>query len=438
MLEPTCITSVLSPETKAVFIAYSGGIDSHVLLHLSTLDEELKSKITAVYVHHGLQQEADEWAKHCKVAALNLGVKFKCLTVDIKGKAGQSLEELARDARYHVLESLLQPNDVLLLGQHREDQMETMLLQLFRGAGVQGLSAMPLIIPFGEGSMCRPFLDVSKQEIKDYAVRNQLFWVDDFSNKNDDFDRNFLRNQIVPQLRKKWPSLDKTVARSARHCANAQNIIDNLAKELFKKVYSEVDLTLNIAELIILDSNKQNMVLREWFKSRQLRMPSEKKLLGIVDEVINAKKSANPEIRGQGYSIRRYRNKLFCLEKTGADKNNCKQQWDKEKKQLILNAGSKLILSESDKGLLKKRWNTAEVLVDFRQGAEKIKVPAREGRHSLKKLYQEKAIPPWMRSEIPLIYLDGQLAAVADLWISDDFYCCGKGLCYRIDWLRGD
>jgi tRNA(Ile)-lysidine synthase len=436
MLTSNCITAILPSETEKIFIAYSGGVDSHVLLHLSALTEGFKSKITAVYINHGLQAETDAWAVHCQMVAQALGVKFKCLKVNVQKTAGKSLEELAREARYQAFKTLLGQYDVVLLAQHREDQMETVLLQLFRGAGVQGLSAMPEAISFGQGLMCRPFLDIAKQEIDDYATDSKLSWVEDPSNKSDDFDRNFLRNQIVPQLKQKWPALDKTIARSARHCANAHRLSENLAKELFTQVIDMADQTLNIVQLLELDTNRQYLVIRQWFKVNQLRMPAEKIMQGIVNEVINAKESSNPEIRGQGYSIRRYRNKLFCLKLSDFNTECCEQHWKENTKQLELNDGSKLIISESAEGISEAVWKNACVTVKFRQGAEKIRLSGREGRHSLKKLYQEKSIPPWLRSNIPLIYLDGNLAAVADLWVSAEYSSHLKEPCYQIDWLK--
>lgn len=303
MLEINTITSLIPADSNKLFIAYSGGIDSHVLLHLAASDESLKPKITAVYVHHGLQTEADAWAEHCQSVASALGVQFKSIKVNVKKTAAQSLEELARDARYQAFESLMDEADVVLLGQHREDQMETMLLQLFRGAGVQGLAAMPSTIPFGKGLMCRPFLDISKQEINDYALENHLSWVEDPSNTSDDFDRNFLRNQIVPQLKQKWPALDKTIARSARHCGNAHRLSEDLAEQLLKQVFNKDDQTLNITQLRELDWIKQTLLIRQWFKIQHLRMPAEKTLKSIINEVINAEESRNPEIKGQGLSL---------------------------------------------------------------------------------------------------------------------------------------
>jgi len=433
MLKPDCITALLPADLEKIYIAYSGGVDSHVLLHIVALNPKLKSKVTAIYVHHGLQDEADAWAEHCRVISLGLDVSYKAINVSIDKSSGKSLEELAREARYQVLKPLLDKNDVVLLAQHREDQLETVLLQLFRGAGVQGLSGMPESILFGKGRMCRPLLDVSKQDINDYAVNNQLSWIEDPSNKSDDFDRNFLRNQIVPELKTKWPAIDVTVARAARHCASAHVQLNELAISLFKQIVDESDQTLDIQKLKVLDSDKQSLVLRQWFKESQLRMPAEKLIFSIINEVVNAAESKNPEIKGKGYSIRRYRNRLFCLKTVKFYKPLSEQAWPVNTKKIELSDNSVLCISDSDQGIPKHLWESAEVLVKFRQGAEKIRLPGRAGRHTLKKLYQERGIPPWQRGMIPLIYIDKQLAAVANLWISADYFSINKEPCYKIN-----
>lgn len=435
MLEIDCISSVIAPETKNVIIAYSGGVDSHVLLHLAASHVDLKPRVTAIYVDHGLQLEAKGWAGHCQTVAYDLGVKFKCLAVKIKRTAGQSLEELARDARYQALKTILGCDDVVLFAQHREDQMETVLLQLFRGAGVQGLSAMPQTMAFGAGTLIRPFLDVSKQEINDYAVKNKLCWVEDPSNKSDEFDRNFLRNQIVPQLKQKWPALDKTVARSARHCASAHQLTESVAEELLNQVRGKSGQVLSIVRLLALDDSKQYLVVRQWFKCQNLKMPSEKRVQSILNEVVKAKAEAHPEIKTQAYCIRRYRGELFCIQPTGFDGLPAELQWVAGVKQLLLSDGSKLELLESSIGIPKAVWESAEVKVRFRQGAEKISLPGRVGRHTLKNLYQEKAIPPWQRGKIPLLYLNNKLAAVADLWVDSNYFSDRNEPCYRIGWV---
>jgi len=219
----------LENEQQRFYIAYSGGVDSHVLLHCCASMPQLKDRLTAVYVHHGLQAEAESWAKHCGKTAEDLGVEFLMLRVNAKAAPGESPEEAARNARYAVLKSLIKADDALLLAQHREDQLETVLLQLFRGSGLRGLSGMPERMAFGAGVMLRPLLNTPKQTIGDYARARQLSWIEDPSNQSNDYDRNFLRNAVVPLLKQRWPAIDKTVARSAKHCADAQVLVDEVA-----------------------------------------------------------------------------------------------------------------------------------------------------------------------------------------------------------------
>ena len=435
MLTENTITENLPPKVERVFVAYSGGVDSHVLLHLVGLCPSLTSKITAVYVHHGLQAEADDWAKHCEAISKYLDVPFLCLKVDAKKSVGQSQEEVARNVRYDALKGLLQAEDVLLVAQHQEDQLETVLLQLFRGAGVQGLSGMPSSIEFGLGVMCRPFLDISKQVINEYAAQYRLHWIEDPSNLSDAFDRNYLRNQILPLLKQRWPRLDKTVSRSARHCAATHKLLNEMAEVEFERIYDIADKTLNIKLLAELELAKQHLVLRRWFTVNALRMPSEKLLQRIVVEVLAARQDANPNVQGTGFSIRRYRNKLFCLRYADIDGEiSSEVTWPKELGYVRLSGVGVLSLCESGEGLSKNVWMNADVLIKYRQGAEKLKLAGRTGHHSLKKLFQEQGIPPWVRNKIPLVYLNGQLAVVAGLWISADFVSKEKDSCYQIVW----
>ncbi|KAF3982529.1 MAG: tRNA lysidine(34) synthetase TilS [Methylococcales symbiont of Hymedesmia sp. n. MRB-2018] len=433
MLTFQTIVSTLPADTEKIYIGFSGGKDSHVLLHILASKIEIKSKVCAVYIHHGLHVEADEWQKHCQVIALENGVSYQSIKVNAEKQNRQSQEEIARDARYQAFKSLLTKNDVLLLAQHRQDQMETVLLQLFRGSGVQGLAAMPLSTNFGKGKMIRPLLDVSQTAIDEYAKQHKLQWIEDPSNQNDEFDRNFLRNQILPQLKKRWPALDKTVSRSARHCADSYHLNDDLSKQLLNSLYNANEKSLNITQLLELNDNKQHYVIRQWFTVNQLRMPSEKVLIRIIREVLKAKPSANPEIRTKTYCIRRYRDKLFCFKNDMAALSEDDKCWKKGANKLRLNA-SILSLSEASEGISKTQWNESEVTVKFRKGSEKIKLAGREGRHTLKKLLQEKEIPPWERALVPLIYLNDSLAAIADLWVSEDFIACSTKQCVLIQW----
>jgi tRNA(Ile)-lysidine synthase len=418
-----------------VFIAYSGGVDSHVLLHLCASIAELKNKITAVYVHHGLQAEADFWAAHCQKSAEQLGVDFLLRQVNAQPLPGQSPEEAARNARYSALKPLIGCNDVLLLAQHRDDQLETVLLQLFRGSGLRGLSGMPEIAAFGQGWMLRPLLNVAKQALDTYARAHALNWVEDPSNQRSDYDRNFLRNEIVPLLKQRWPALDKTVVRSARHCANAQVLVSEMAEGFFSAVLNPDDDTLSIHHLQLLDPLKQALVIRQWFQAMALKMPAQALVERIFQEVIGASASSDPVLSAPGYCIRRYRDKLYCL-KQGAKQAWRELHWPPEQSTLKITDDRCLHIIPSATGIAFEQWRQAVVTVRFRRGGEKIRLPGRAGHHALKNLFQEAGIPPWERECLPLIYLDDQLAAVAGYWISAEFYDQKADGCIRLVWRK--
>ena len=414
-----------------VYIGYSGGVDSHVLLHLCTSITRLKDKITAVYVHHGLQAEAESWARHCKKTTESLGIDFILLRVNADARQGESPEEAARNARYNAFRSLIGVDDVLLIAQHREDQLETVLLQLFRGSGLRGLSAMPEIMAFGHGVMLRPFLNVSKLAIDDYAQAHALNWVDDPSNLSNDYDRNFLRNAVLPLLKQRWPACDKTVARSARHCADAQVVISAVAEELFLQVFNIADKTLCISQLKSYEITQQQLVIRTWFQVLNLKMPAQAFVERLQSEVLLAREDSDPVLSGQGYCVRRYRDKLYCLKKVSTEIVR-DSVWPTGQASIRVSDHQILFCVVSSVGICREQWQSAAIVVKARHGGEKIRLPGRQGHHALKKLFQEAGIPPWEREAIPLVYLDGKLAAVGDLWISADFYSEKMQDCIRL------
>ncbi|MGZ8136861.1 MAG: tRNA lysidine(34) synthetase TilS [Methylococcaceae bacterium] len=432
-LDAQIIESALNGFTQAprIYIGYSGGVDSHVLLHLCASVTHLKSKITAVYIHHGLQEAADAWIEHCQQTALKLNVNFLALRVNALPQSGESPEEAARNARYQALRSLIGINDLLLVAQHREDQLETVLLQLFRGGGLPGLSGMPRSMVFGQGFMLRPLLNETKQAVIDYANAQQLNWVEDPTNLSNDYDRNFLRNAIVPLLKQRWPTVDKTVTRSAKHCADGQMLISALGETLFLSVFNSVDKTLTISRLQTLPIIEQPLVIREWFRRLHLKMPALGFVERILHEVIASKADSDPILQGQGYCIRRYRDKLYCLQQSEPE---ALQDiiWPADQLSITVPNNDILSRAQSSAGILLEQWETAVVTVRFRRGGEKIILPGRQGHHSLKKLFQEAGIPPWERELTPLIYLNDKLAAIGDLWISAAFFCEKANACISI------
>ncbi|MDD2863812.1 MAG: tRNA lysidine(34) synthetase TilS [Methylococcales bacterium] len=293
-----------------IFIGYSGGVDSHVLLHACAAISEFKNQITAVYIHHGLQKEADEWAIHCEKTAVNLDVSFLQIRVSANAKRGESPEEAARNARYDAFKNLIGENDVLLIAQHREDQLETVLLQLFRGSGLKGIAGMPEKTAFAKGHLLRPLLNIGKDEINSYALENKLAWIEDPSNQSTIYDRNFLRQDIIPKLKQRWQSLDKTVARTATHCAEAEVLISNLAQTQFQTVLNE-DNSLDILKLLTFSEIEQRLILREWFAFLNLKMPSQDFLQRILNEVVFARMDRHPILHKKGVTICRKKNTLL-------------------------------------------------------------------------------------------------------------------------------
>ncbi|MEN9847337.1 MAG: hypothetical protein RL368_77, partial [Pseudomonadota bacterium] len=219
MFDPTQLLQTLQelPPCRRYWVAYSGGLDSHVLLHaLAKLRTHCTAHLHAVHIHHGLNPRADEWAKHCQQVCADLGIPSTVHAIHIPRNTGASLEALARDARYAALKSIIGEGEVCFTAHHGDDQAETVLLQLFRGAGVAGLSAMPRSAPLGNGWQVRPLLNYSRTQLQHYATTQQLHWIEDDSNLDLRFDRNFLRHAVLPILRQRWGSLSPTLQRVAQ------------------------------------------------------------------------------------------------------------------------------------------------------------------------------------------------------------------------------
>ena len=312
--------------------------------------------------------------------------------------------------------------------------METLLLQLFRGAGVDGLAGMPVDTEFGRGRMLRPFLDTSKTDICEYAVVNNLQWVEDPSNQSSDFDRNFLRNHIVPLLKQRWPALDKTVARSAAHCGEASWMLEEWVGPVLAEMLDPESKSISLAGLGGLSDSQRRFVLRKWLARFGLKPPSTAVISALAEQVaIRPSKTSSPKLQIQGHHVLGYRQSLYCIPAAALGKFAGDLIWPKPDERLDLANGYCLIRMEASSGIGKDYWDKAEVSIKARIGGEKLKLPGRAGHHSLKKLYQEAGIPPWEREQRPLVYLDGRLAAVVGLWVAE-WAWASEAVCYRVVW----
>ena len=401
------------PDAKVLWVAYSGGCDSHALLHaLVALRSEITSEIKAVHINHGLSPLANEWEEHCRLSCEQLAVPYMAISVNARLK-NKSPEEAARFARYVEWKKMLGKNEVLLLAHHQDDQAETVLIQLLRGSGVKGLAAMPAKQNFSKGLLCRPMLGFLREEIVSYAVENGLNWIDDPSNFDTDFDRNFLRHEVVPLLETRWPSLKKTLSRSASHQADADQLLTELAFQDWHRIHENKQI--KISDLMKLSVKRQRNVLRYWIADVcELAIPDTVHLQRILDEVLLAAADATPEVIWRGGEVRRYQGLLYAQEKRVDAENTIELIWSNIEKPLeLIKGGQKLSAKPAvSVGLSQEKLKNTEISLRFRQGGETCRPAGRGNTQQLKKLFQEWQIPPWQRASIPLIYVDGKLAEV--------------------------
>ncbi|WP_455210107.1 tRNA lysidine(34) synthetase TilS [Kaarinaea lacus] len=408
---------------RRLWVAYSGGVDSHVLLFATShiRDQLSEVDVNAIHVDHRLSPLSSQWSEHCQRVCQQLHIPYQCLVVDAKAASGESPEAKAREARYQAFESILGADDCLLTAHHQDDQAETLLLQLLRGSGPRGLAAMPIQSKLGDGTLGRPLLNVSREEIHQYARAQGLLWIDDISNDNPAFDRNFLRLHVIPLLKQRWPAMAKTVSRSAQLCADTIAIIDAVADEDLQYVIDGSIERLSITRLQSLSRERQHNAVRAWLNVLNLPCPSQKNLHHIWSQVIETQPESTPHLQWPGAEVRRYRDHLFAmLPMPDFDNNQC-IVWNLENSLSIAGVGRIQAIATTGRRGLKKQF-PQPVTIRFRQGGERCKLPKRGGEHSLKNLFQEMGVVPWMRERIPLVYVGNQLAAVGDLLICEGFY----------------
>ena len=375
----------------------------------------------AVHIHHGLQAGADTWDAHCAEVCSRLEVEYKCIHVDAAPGPGESPEDAARNARYHALEKELQQDEVLLTAHHQDDQAETLLLQLMRAAGPAGLASMPAVKSFGPGYHVRPLLEFSRQSLRDYAEEHNLVWVDDPSNADTSYDRNYLRKEIMPRLMHNWTHANEAISHAADLQQDALEIIDAMAAIDLAAVSNQQRNSLSISKLKQLSSARQYNVLRYWINVSAHDRPRRNILDEIMDSVLPAAEDATPLVLWGSTEIRRYQDVLYVLPALSDHEIHHVYAWDGEQPLFIEALNLELRLEQARGRGLRQSAVTRGMTVSFRQGGEQIRPQGRQHTHSLKKLMQEAGIPPWQRNRIPLIYIDHQLACVCGYWVADAF-----------------
>ncbi len=399
-------------QSKTIWIAYSGGLDSQVLLHLC-VQSKYTNKIKAIHIHHGLSKNADNWVGHCKEICQNLKIPLIINYIQINEIKRKSLEELARHKRYEIFEKLLEENDILLMAHHADDQAETFLLRAFRGSGVEGLSAIPQQRTLGKGLLYRPLLNFSRMELQKYAHENNLKWVEDDSNQNEAFDRNFLRKQIIPVLKNRWKGLEKTLCRTAHIQTETAQLLLEVAKEDLIKCQGNDKNILDIKNLLQLSEQRQANLLRYWLKDLNFEIPSRIKIQQIQEDILLSKIDRQPCVNWEGVEIRRYRQDLYAMSPLPPKISQPIEFTWNIKEKLKLPFGE--LKAENEKFGLPN--NTYQIR--FRKGGETCFVYGQH--HEVKKLLQEKGVPTWLRAFIPLIYHENILVAIPNVVIADEW-----------------
>ncbi len=401
-------------DVRCFRVGLSGGLDSSVLLHILH-NARPAAKLKAVHINHGLRPNAGLWEQSCADICNRYGIEIDVLRVDARAARGESPEAAARHARYAAIEALLEPGDCLLTAHHRDDQAETLLLQLLRGSGPAGLAGMPELAPFGPGWHLRPLLAFDRSTLHDYAYAAGLEWTEDDSNSDSRYDRNFLRQQVIPLLQRRWPSLARTLGRAAQHQAEAAGLLEELAEQDFVQVRNPLHETLFVSGLRTLSLPRLRNVLRHWFRINAVLPPSAA-VLQQIGGALQAAEDRSPRIAWGTYEVRRYADDLYLLD-SAAPALQDEYVWQLSAPAFYIpELKLELRLPDLIAAGLQLPPEAGTLYIRFRDGGERVPLPGRGHTHSLKKLLQERKVPPWLRPRIPLLYDEGErLLAVLGL-----------------------
>ena len=416
--------------TGPVCVAYSGGLDSTVLLHWLAAQPAVRERgLRAVHVHHGLQVQADHWAAHCRATCEALGLPLDVRRVRVAAEAGLGPEAAARQARRASFATVLQSGEWLALAQHRDDQAETFLLRALRASGPDGLAAMRPLAPFAAGLLWRPLLDTPRAALLAWAQAHGLRWIEDPSNADTALDRNFLRHRLLPLLRERWPQADAAFARSAALCADTTGLLDDTDRAALEACRVDV-ATLRASSLLALPAPRRARVLRCWIDSLKLPPLPAAGLDAIERELLDARADAQARFHWHDADVWRWRDLLHAQRHRAPLPAGWHCDWDGSAP-LALPGGGRLLLLPQGGGDLAHR----PMRVHARRGGERIRLPGRAHSHALKHVLQQRDVPPWQRERLPLLSdPDGTLLAAGDLALSAGFDAWLRGHALHLHW----
>ena len=392
---------MLPGDTTGLVVAFSGGVDSSVLLHLAVRGAR---PVRAVHVHHGLHEHADHWADHCRRIGEQLGIDVDTRAIAIDHR-GDGIEAAARDHRYRVLGDALRDNECLLTAHHADDQLETLLYRLLRGTGPAGLAGIQPLMPLGAGWLVRPLLAVSRARLEAYARSQNLTWINDPGNASLDHDRNYLRHRVIPSIEARWPQANAAAGRLATHAREQCRLTDRLLRERRSSRSLADGGPMAVADCASGDDVLDRAMLRAWIREGGQRPPGARRLATGRAALVEAARDRDPVLIGTGFAVRRHRGWLFRLPQplpavpapTRLAPGQARAAWGE--------LGEVVISSTPAKPL----W------LRVPRPGERVVLPAGRSR-PVRELQRERGIPAWWRDRLPvLVDDDDQCLAMAGL-----------------------
>lgn len=408
----------LIPPHSSVLMAFSGGVDSVVLLHLlHQFAPRFSWQLSALHVHHGISPHADEWAAFCEQRCADYNLSFHLERVDIAPLREQGIEAAARQLRYAAYAR--HACDFLALAHHADDQAETVLLQLLRGSGVRGASAMPTLA-HREMQWVRPLLACTRAEIVAYAGAHHLRWIEDESNADDSYPRNFLRHQVLPVLEQRFPAYRQTLTRSAQHFAEASELLDELAQhDATSAIHHD---TLSVAALKDMSAARAKNLLRYFLQSRGASMPQTVQLGDMLQQLCAARGDAAVCVEFGGWQVRRYQGRAYVLRALPDFDASARLSWDSQSQLYWAALGVQLDFTRKQgEGISLAKLQSSPVTLRSRHGGEAMRPHEHATTRTLKNLMQEYKVPPWLRDRLPLLYCGDELVCVPGVAIAAKF-----------------
>ena len=420
---------------KKICVSLSGGVDSIVLLNALYQILDKGFAIRAIHINHNLYEGSQRWSDFCQKKCDQIQIPINIHSIKVNITEGFGIEAAARKARYHKLQKSIQEREWLMTAHHQDDQLETILLRMARGTGVEGLQGIQKKFDFGRGNILRPLLDVSKNEILEYATKKKLDWVEDTSNQETYFDRNFLRMKVIPTIKERWPTFSSSVSRLSNISTQTSTLLKELAEQDLGFNYSIKNLNIEILKNKSI--GRVINIIRFLILKNEMSVPSMKVLNSGVNTLLNPK-SVNPSMVWDNYCIKRYLDNLYFLQLSELQPQQGNQliNWPIDEPLKLDDNGSTLVaVMAKGQGLSLKKCHK-NLDVQFRKGGESIRPVGHKITKKLKKLFQEDHIFPWVRDKIPLLYKKNELIGVGDLWFNQNYIASEEEDGFLVNWTR--